>query len=205
MVNLFKFTLLAAIITLNTTGCITNKTPDMIGDYIISNCKFDDLNESHINLKKVLNIDYDTLFIINSLEDTPGIRNITGYKTFEKKHFYLGWDEDVYIFVLKKDGKVVYHDLCGIYSNIMQIDLYSFKEIYGKGFFDGSEVCSYGCFTADSIFLVRQISTEREPHYYNLSCINGDTIKKRYIKRDVIPIYLKPGETLDMENWVIIE
>lgn len=205
MVNLFKSTLLAAAIILSTTRCNTNITPNIIEDYIISNCKFDDLNESHINLKKVLDVDYDTLFIVNGLENTPGIRNITGYKTFNKKKpFYWKWDENVYIFVLKKDGKVVYHDLCDIHSNIMRIDLPSFKEIYGKGFFDGGEVYSTGRFTADSIFLVRRKGCGSNS--YNLLCRNTDSIKKRYIKRDAIPIYQKRrGETIDEENWVIIE
>ena len=203
MVNLFKFTLLAAVIILSTTRCNTNITPNIIEDYIISNCNFDDLNESHINLKKVLNIDYDTLFVIYSLENTTGIRNISGYKKFEKNFINFGWNEDVYIFVLKKDGRVVYYDLCNLYSRKIHIDLYSFKEIYCKGYFDNEEVYSTGRFTTDSIFLVRRKGCGSNS--YNLLCRNTDSIKKRYIKRDVIPIYLKPGETPDMENWVIIE
>lgn len=202
MINIVKIALTSIIIVLNIVGC--NNFPSKISDYVINNCSFANSDTCYINLKDVFNVDYDTLFIVSSIENITGIRNISGCKTLEK-NFRFSLDEDLKIFTLKKDGKVVYYDLCHICSAKLEIDLYSFKNIYDIGFFDGEETYSTGNFSADSIFLIKRNNSDSD--FYTLYCrMEERNNKKKYIKKNAVHPYQKrTGDRVSEDDWIILE
>ena len=64
-------------------------------------------------------------------------KSISGYTI--KKNFFHYWfvDEDVYLFVFKKDNKVVYSNFSTLHSKKLSIDLDSFAIKRNKIFVDG--------------------------------------------------------------------
>ena len=183
-------------------GCTVRK----IENYVKKNCNFELSDSCYIDLRKALNVDYDTLFIIEGVMNKAGMKSISGYEMKDYLRYLLHIDEDKYLYVLKKDNRVVYSNFDTYYSGKLSLSLDNFDKIYATKNIGDDENYDSGWFSTDTMFLIKHIKCFDGSYRYSLSCRNTDSTKKRYIKKDAIPIYQKRrGETLDMENWVIIE
>lgn len=197
---------LTVVIFFTTVSCIVNNIGENIEKYVERNCNFEEIDECYIDLKKALKVEYDTLFIIEGMMNEVLFKSISGYTM--KKNFFHYWlvDEDVYLFVFKKNNKVVYSNFSSLYSKRLSINLDSFNRIYATKNIDDYEDCYFGYFSADSLFIVKRYKFNGGNVRYELLCRPIDSKKKQYIKKNAIPIFQnKTGEKINEEGWTIIE
>lgn len=135
-----------------------NHTPEKLEQYIKVHCNFENADTCYIDLSKALKIDYDTMYVFNSLTPLTGVRNIIGIKDYEKcknpETALIGHDSEMCRIILIKNKNVVYEDEY-YYSEYNAELLYDkFKIVNGKGLFDGSSIEVDGYMCANHIFKV---------------------------------------------------
>lgn len=197
---------LTVVMFFTTVSCTEKNMGNEIEKYVEKNCNFEDTDECYIDLRKALKIEYDTLFIIEGMMNEVLFKSISGYTM--KKNFFHYWlvDEDVYLFVFKKDNKVVYSNFSSLHSKRLSICLDSFNRIYATKNINDYEDYYFGYFSADSLFIVKGYKFYDESIRYNLFCRPINSPKKQYIKKNAIPIIQKKtGKKFNDEGWVIIE
>lgn len=167
--KVFAYILVSCTIILFITGCHT--VDNSIEYYIDHYCDFSKNDTCYIDIRKVLNVDYDSMYIFYWSTTSQGVRNITGveeygdYKNPDKGSFVCS---DDYRILLIKNGKIVYNRLCYSSTKKIHINMESFILVKGDGYFDGKVVDDQGYFAPNPIFMVVKDKQSMEYDIYAL-------------------------------------
>lgn len=148
-------------------------TPQKIETYVKKYCNFKANDTCFIDLRKILKLDYDTMYVFGSLTPLTGVRNIIGINEYGKsknpKIDLIGYDSDMCRIILIKNGKVVYEDEYH-YRNYRTRLLYeNFHIVKGQGIFDGNSIDVKGYICTNHIFKV----TKHGNKYYRVEGCGG--------------------------------
>jgi len=147
-------------------GCI--HMPQKIEKHIKKNCDFSMIDTCFFDLRKALKIDYDTMYVFNSLIPLTGVQNILGIDNYGKSNnpeqTLIGYDSEMCRVVLVKNHKVVYEDEYH-YNNYNTKLLYNkFFIVKGQGIFDGNFIDVKGYIYTGYIFKVTKINDKYLVH-----------------------------------------
>ena len=167
--KVFAYILVSCTIILFLTGCHT--ADNSIECYIDRYCDFSKNDTCYIDMRKVLNVDYDSMYIFYWNTTTQGVRDITGveeygdYKNLDKGSFICS---DEYRMLLIKKGKIVYNRLGYSSTRKGHINMDSFILVKGDGYFDGKVIDDQGYFAPNPIFMVLKDRQNLEYDIYAL-------------------------------------
>ena len=131
--------------------------------YIDSNCDFDNGKDCVIDLRKVLSIDYDTMYLFDGYEIEESIPIIVNDTIMELNGGLLhGSEEDEAVFVLNRE--IVYR----IRWNHKYAWISEGKKVEKEGIFDGSLVSVCAEMYSSPIFKVTKDSI-----YYSLESVSN--------------------------------
>lgn len=127
------------------SGCNSGHVPELIEKHIMSNN-----NEEFISLSEAIGVDFDTLYLFESLTNSySGIRNITCvsyFKADKDPGSLYGSDIDMKCVLLKKGDRIVFEDEYYDKTYRVFFATENMEKKEGVGFFDGSpmtEFCYY--------------------------------------------------------------
>lgn len=128
--------------------------PDKIDAFINNNHLFSKSDTCIINLSDVLNIEYDTMYLFNSVIPLSGLNDIIGRESSEDTYNQLAFidSEDIYVY-FKKNEKIVLEDRFSKKSHL-EFNLDSFKKQYKTTLFDGDSIEVFGYYSSNNKFRV---------------------------------------------------
>jgi hypothetical protein len=116
-------------------------------------------------MRKVLKVDYDTMFVFNSLIPLTGVRNILGIDNYEKcknpEITLIGWNSEMCRIILIKNHKVVYEDEYQYRDYNTYLDYDEFTIVKGQGIFDGGAINVEGYMYTEHIFKITKTNNKR--------------------------------------------
>lgn len=87
------------IITVVSLFLAASCTVRKIENYVKKNCNFELSDSCYIDLRKALNVDYDTLFIIEGVMNKAGMKSISGYEMKDYLRYLLHIDEENWVII----------------------------------------------------------------------------------------------------------
>ncbi len=150
------------LIILMLGSCI--HTPKKIEKYIKKHYNLGTTDTCYIDLRKALRLDYDTMYVFESLTPLTGVQNILGIQDYGKcknpEKTLIGHDSEMCRIVLVKNNKVIYEDeyLYNHYST--KLSYRNFNIVKGQGIFDGSPIEVSGYMCVNYIFRVTKTSDQ---------------------------------------------
>lgn len=154
LINGLSRSVFSLLLLLCLTSC-QKSIPDKIEDFINKKHLFDKSDTCIINLFDVLNIEYDTIYLFNSLIPLSGLNDIVGRKNNEviiQKNRLAGTDSDIHIY-FKKNGAIVLEDSFSK-SNHLRIRWDSFQKQHKTTIFDGEPINVFGYYSSNNEFIV---------------------------------------------------
>lgn len=154
LINGLSRSVLSLLLLLCLISC-QKSIPDKIDAFINNNHLFDKKDTCIINLSDVLNIEYDTIYLFNSLIPLSGLNDVIGRKNNEviiQENRLAGTDSDIHIY-FKKNGAIVLEDSFSK-SNHLAIRWDSFQKQHKTTFFDGDSINVFGYYSSNKEFIV---------------------------------------------------
>jgi hypothetical protein len=151
--------LISFLIILTFSSCV--HTPQKIEKYIKKHCDFEIIDTCYIDLCKALKVDYDTMYIFNSLIPLTGVKNILKIENYyASENDVTGYDSEMCRIILIKNHKVVYEDEYHYNDYNTELLYDDFTIVNGRGIFDGSPVNVSGYMCTDRVFRVIKIGNK---------------------------------------------
>lgn len=149
------------IITISLVISILNSCthfPGKIEKYIKQHCDMEESDTCYIDFRKVLKIDYDTMYVFNSLIPLTGVQYILGINDYGKcknpEITLIGKDSEMCKIIFVKKNKVVFEDEYYYNHYNTKLIYQDFSIVNGQGIFDGNNVVVRGYICTDYIFKV---------------------------------------------------
>ena len=140
----------------------THHFPKKVERYISKHNILNDQGKGELDLREVLDIDYDTMYVFYSLTPLNGIQNIIGIKTYgdaeEPYTALIGSDSEMCIVIFIKNNKVVYEDEYYYSHYKLQVLFETFYKVNGCGVFDGNPAPVQGYMCTKHHFTVSRVS-----------------------------------------------
>ena len=140
----------------------TNHFPEKVERYISKHNILNDQGKGELDLREVLDIDYDTMYVFYSLTPLNGIQNIIGIKTYgdaeDPYTALIGSDSEMCIVIFIKNNKVVYEDEYYYSHYKLQVLFETFYKVNGCGVFDGNPAPVQGYMCTKHHFTVSRVS-----------------------------------------------
>lgn len=167
------------------SGC-RNNTDELINKYIEHNCAFNGKDTCYIDLKDVLNVDYDTMYVFGEYTQLQGIRLIIGVQDYNDENILLpkGFvvEDSHKKIILIKNGNIVY-------DNDFKYPYFDDGIIITKnGTFDG-ELFTHNAimYTSSKFIVLRKVEGNdyTEKYFYILrNVLNDGSILPRNIQNN---------------------
>ena len=159
LISIFVFTIGVALVC----SC-TDHFPEKVEWYISKHKILNDQGKGELDLREVLDIDYDTMYVFYSLTPLNGIQNIIGIKTYgdaeDPYTALIGSDSEMCRIIFIKNKRVVYEDDYYYYEYKLNLEFETFRRISGYGIFDGSPIAVYGYICTKHHFTVSRVSDD---------------------------------------------
>ena len=159
LISIFVFTIGVALVC----SC-TDHFPEKVERYISKHNILNDQGKGELDLREVLDIDYDTIYVFYSLTPLNGIQNIIGIKTYgdaeDPYTALIGSDSEMCRIIFIKNKRVVYEDDYYYYEYKLNLEFETFRRISGYGIFDGSPIAVYGYICTKRHFTVSRVSDD---------------------------------------------
>ena len=143
----------------------THHFPKKVERYISKHNILNDQGKGELDLREVLDIDYDTMYVFHSLIPLNGVQNIIGIKTYgdaeDPYTALIGSDSEMCRVILIKNNKVVYEDEYYYSHYKLQVLFETFYEVNGYGIFDGNLAPVHGYMCTKHHFTVSRVSDEK--------------------------------------------
>ena len=160
LISIFVFTIGVALVC----SC-TDHFPEKVERYISKHNILNDQGKGELDLREVLDIDYDTIYVFYSLTPLNGIQNIIGIKTYgdaeDPYTALIGSDSEMCRVILIKNNKVVYEDEYYYSHYKLQVLFETFYEVNGCGIFDGNLAPVHGYMCTKHHFTVSRVSDDK--------------------------------------------
>ena len=145
-------------------GC-TCHFPEKVERYISRHDILDDKGNGELDLRKALDIDYDTMYVFYSFTPLNGVQNIIGIKDYEDSEdpytALIASDSGMCRIIFIKNNRVVYEDDYYYYEYKLDLQFEAFRKISGYGIFDGSPIAVHGYICTKHHFTVRRVSDDK--------------------------------------------
>lgn len=155
------------------SGCTSKDTDEKLSSYLKNECVFDTKNTCYLDLKKVFEVDYDTMFVFTEYTQLEGVRLILAMPDYNSNNVLLpkGFlvEDSHRKIILVKNRRIVYED--DIKSSYFDNGI----EIKKVGIFDGEPYTHTANMFASSKFLVLKKSTD---FYIFRNILNDGSILK---------------------------
>ena len=139
--------------------------PDKIEGYVLKHNILNDRGFGELDLREVLGVDYDTMYVFHSLIPLNGVQNIIGIKTYgdaeDPYTALIGSDSEMCRIIFIKNNRVVYEDDYYYYEYKLDLQFETFRKISGYGIFDGSPIAVHGYICTKHHFTVRRVSDDK--------------------------------------------
>jgi len=159
LISIFVFTIGVALVC----SC-TDHFPEKVERYISKHNILNDQGKGELDLREVLDIDYDTMYVFYSLTPLNGIQNIIGIKTYgdaeDPYTALIGSDSEMCRIIFIKNKRVVYEDDYYYYEYKLNLEFETFRRVSGHGIFDGSPIAVYGYICTKHHFTVSRVSDD---------------------------------------------
>ena len=136
--------------------------PDKIEGYVLKHNILNDRGFGELDLREVLGMDYDTMYVFHSLIPLNGVQNIIGIKTYgdaeDPYTALIGSDSEMCIVIFIKNNKVVYEDEYYYSHYKLQVLFETFCKVNGCGVFDGNPAPVQGYMCTKHHFTVSRVS-----------------------------------------------
>ena len=144
-------------------GC-TCHFPEKVERYISRHDILDDKGNGELDLRKALDIDYDTMYVFCSFTPLNGVQNIIGIKDYgDSEDPYtalIASDSGMCRIIFIKNNSVVYEDDYYYYKYRLSLQFETFRKIKGNGIFDGQSISVYGYISTKHHFTVSRGSDD---------------------------------------------
>ena len=144
-------------------GC-TCHFPEKVERYISRHYILDDKGNGELDLRKALDIDYDTMYVFCSFTPLNGVQNIIGIKDYgDSEDPYtalIASDSGMCRIIFIKNKSVVYEDDYYYYKYRLNLQFETFHKISGYGIFDGNLAPVHGYMCTKRHFMVRKVSDD---------------------------------------------
>ena len=158
-ISIFVFTMVFTSIC----SC-SSHFPDKIEGYVLKHNILNDRGFGELDLREVLGVDYDTMYVFHSLIPLNGVQNIIGIKTYgdaeDPYTALIGSDSEMCRIIFIKNKRVVYEDYYYYYEYKLNLEFETFRRISGYGIFDGSPITVYGYICTKHHFTVSRVSDD---------------------------------------------
>ena len=158
-ISIFVFT----IVFTSICSC-SSHFPDKIEGYVLKHNILNDRGFGELDLREVLGVDYDTMYVFHSLIPLNGVQNIIGIKTYgdaeDPYTALIGSDSEMCRIIFIKNKRVVYEDDYYYYEYKLNLEFETFRRISGYGIFDGSPIAVYGYICTKHHFTVSRVSDD---------------------------------------------
>lgn len=161
--KIMKQIIIILLIAIICVGC--THTPQKIEKYISRHCDINANDSCIIDLRKALDVDYDTMYFFDSFTIETVVHNIVGiedYRNYKDDMRRVGYDSEMCRIVLVKDRKVVYEDEYHYWDYNTEILYSDFDTIEGIGSFDGKPFKDFGYISTQHFFKV----INKDSYYY---------------------------------------
>ena len=142
----------------------THHFPKKVERYISKHNILNDQGKGELDLREVLDIDYDTMYVFRSLIPLNGVQNIIGIKTYgdaeDPYTALIGSDSEMCRVILIKNNKVVYEDEYYYSHYKLQVLFETFYKVNGCGVFDGNPAPVEGYMCTKHHFTVSRVSDD---------------------------------------------
>ena len=142
-------------------GC-TCHFPEKVERYISKHNILNDQGKGELDLREVLDIDYDTMYVFCSFTPLNGVQNIIGIKDYgDSEDPYtalIASDSGMCRIIFIKNNSVVYED--DYYKYRLSLQFETFRKIKGNGIFDGQSISVYGYISTKHHFTVSRGSDD---------------------------------------------
>lgn len=158
-ISIFVFTMVFTSIC----SC-SSHFPDKIEGYVLKHNILNDRGFGELDLREVLGVDYDTMYVFHSLIPLNGVQNIIGIKTYgdaeDPYTALIGSDSEMCIVIFIKNNKVVYEDEYYYSHYKLQVLFETFYKVNGCGVFDGNPAPVQGYMCTKHHFTVSRVSDD---------------------------------------------
>ncbi|EKY02100.1 hypothetical protein HMPREF9151_00845 [Hoylesella saccharolytica F0055] len=138
--------------------------PDKIERYVLKHNILNGKGFGEVDLREVLRVDYDTMYVFHSLLPLNGVQNIIGIKTYgdaeDPYTALIGSDSEMCRVIFIKNNKVVYEDEYYYLHYKLQVLFETFYEVSKCGIFDGTIGPVNGYMCTKHHFTVSRVSDD---------------------------------------------